>query len=404
MALTDTKIRTTNTTGKRFKLYDSRGLYLEVTPTGSKRWRFKYRYDNKEKLLSLGIYPEVSLKKARLRRDEARELLAEGIDPSVHRKDAENKKTELNKNTFEAVAREWHTKQSKKWSTGHSEKTLAWLEKNIIPWLGNRPVSEIEAPELLEVLRKVEARGALDTAHRLRAVCGQVFRYAIATGKAKRDITADLKGALTPRDLEHYASITDPKEIGALMRAIDGYSGSFVTRCALKLAPLFFVRPGELRHAEWSDIDLEAGEWIIPAEKMKMKRIHIIPLSTQAVAILKEIQPLTGHARYVFHSERTNTRPMSENTINAALRRLGYSKEQMTGHGFRSMASIRLNEQGFNVDWIELQLAHSEGNSVRDAYNYAQYLPERKQMMQWYSDYLCRLRDGAEIIPFKKAE
>ncbi len=403
MALTDTKIRTAKTTGKRYKLYAERGLYLEVTPTGSKRWRFKYRYDNKEKLLSLGLYPDVSLSKARLRRDEARELLADGINPSDHRKNEISKKAELNKHTFEAVAREWYEKKHRtKVSENHAKRTLIRLEQDIFPWLGNRPISEIEAPELLEALRKVENRGAIETAHRIKQTCGQVFRYAISIGKAKHDIAADLKESLATYRPKHFATITDPKEIGELLRLIDCYSGSFIVRCALQLAPLVFVRPGELRHAEWSEIDLDAAKWVIPAEKMKMKRMHIVPLSTQATAILKEIQPLTGHARYVFHSERTNTRPMSENTINAALRRLGYSKEQMTGHGFRGMASTRLNERGFNVDWIELQLAHSEGNSVRSAYNYANHLPDRIKMMQWYSDYLYRLRDGAEIVPFRK--
>ncbi len=403
MALKDTKIRTAKMTGKRFKLYDERGLYLEVTPTGSKRWRFKYRYDNKEKLLSLGLYPDVSLKKARLRRDEAREQLADGVNPSELRKTEKIKKASVNKNTFEFIALEWHGKKKEKWSDKHAKRVLIRLKQDIFPWLGNHPIADIKATELLEALRKVEDRGAVETAHRIKQSCGQVFRYAISTNRAERDVTADLKEGLTAYRSKHFASITDPKEIGALMRAIDSYSGSYIVRHALQLAPLVFVRPGELRHAEWTEFDLDEQQWVIPASKMKMKRKHIISLSTQAVAILREIHQLTSNSRYVFHSERTNTRPMSENTINAALRRLGYSKDQLTGHGFRSMASTRLNEQGFNVDWIELQLAHTEGNSVRAAYNYAQYLPERKQMMQWYSDYLYRLRDGAEILSFRKA-
>ncbi len=403
MKLSDPKIKHLKSKDRLYRENDGDGLYIEVTPTGSKLWRFRYKYNDKQSMLSLGKYPKVSLKKARLKCDECRELLADSIDPSSYRKQQEAAKAELSENTFEAVAREWHRKQKKKWSEGHAQKTMAWLDKNIFPWLGKRPIAVIEAPELLEVLRKVEARGAHDTSHRLRAICGQIFRYAIATGKAKRDIAADLKGALEPVNHEHFASITDPKEIGALMRAIDSYTGSYIVRHALQLAPLVFVRPGELRHAEWTEFDLDEHQWVIPASKMKMKRKHIISLSTQAVAILREIHQLTSNSRYVFHSERTNTRPMSENTINAALRRLGYSKDQLTGHGFRSMASTRLNEHGFNVDWIELQLAHTEGNSVRAAYNYAQYLPERKQMMQWYSDYLYRLRDGAEILSFRNA-
>ena len=401
-ALSDTKIRTAKPKTKIYKLYDSKGLYIEITPKGSKRWRFKYRFDNKEKRISLGIYPDVLLKKARDRRDEAREILAEGLDPSIQRKQQKLKKAALQANTFEAVAREWHKKKSKKWTPGHSQKTLAWLEKNIFPWLANRPIADIEAPELLVVLRKVESRGAIDTAHRLKQVCGQIFRYAIATGKASRDIAADLKGALEPVVTEHFARLTNPKDVGALMRVIESYTGSFITRYALQLAPLVFVRPGELRYAEWAEVNFETAEWVIPAEKMKMKRKHIVPLSSQAIKILNEIQPLTGHARYIFHSERTNTRPMSENTLNAALRRLGYTKEQMTAHGFRGMASTLLHEKGFNRDWIETQLAHSESNSVRAAYNYAQYLPERKTMLQWWADYLDRLKHGAEIIPLKR--
>jgi integrase len=268
----------------------------------------------------------------------------------------------------------------------------------VFPWLGKRHINEITAPELLTVLRRVENRGALETAHRINQICGQVFRYAIATGRAERDISADLKGALPPTRVKHHASITEPKQVGELMRAINSYSGSFTTAIALKLSAILFVRPGELRQAEWSEIDFENKEWRIPAEKMKMRELHIVPLCKQAISLLEELRPLTGRAKYLFPSVRTDTRPMSNNTINASLRRLGYTKEQMTAHGFRSMASTILNEQGWNRDAIERQLAHSEKDGVRAAYNYAQYLPERKKMMQAWADYLDGIAQGAKVI------
>ena len=294
-------------------------------------------------------------------------------------------------NSFESVAREWHIKFSAKWTEDHKLRTLYRLEKDVFPWLGQRPISEITPPELLLVLRRIENRGAIETAHRIHQICGQVFRYAIATGKADRDSSADLRGAIPPVKKRHHASIINPKEIGDLLRAINGYNGYLVTKCALQLAPLLFVRPGELRHAEWSEFNFEAAEWRIPAHKMKMRTAHIVPLSTQAIAIFREVQALTGHAKYVFPSIRSPNRPMSNNAVLAALRRLGYTKDEMTGHGFRSMASTLLNEQGWNRDAIERQLAHSERNNIRAAYNYAEYLPERRKMMQHWADYLDQL-------------
>jgi len=397
MPLTDPTIRNAKADTKPVKLFDAAGLFLLVTPAGGKWWRFKYRFGGKEKLLSLGTYPQVSLKEAREKRDDAKKLLRNHIDPSMERQAA--KISESGQGSFEAVAREWFKKMSTVWVPRHAETIIRRLESYIFPQLGQRPINEVTAPELLAMLRKLEAQGTVETAHRVKQICGQVFRYAIATGRTDRDPAADLRGALTPAKPKRMASITDPKGAAGLLRAIDGYHGSFVTACALKLAPLVFVRPGELRQAEWSEIDLEAAEWRIPADKMKMKSPHIVPLSRQAITILREIHQLTGNGKYVFPSLRTGSRPMSNNTVNAALRRMGFSKEEMTGHGFRSMASTLLNEQGWNRDAIERQLAHAERNKVRAAYNFAEFLPERRKMMQAWADYLDGLKQGAEIIP-----
>jgi integrase len=399
MPLTDSAIRNAKPKEKNYKLADGGGLYLLVTTKGGKWWRLDYRFQGKRKTLSMGVYPDVSLKSARDRRAEAKTQLADGIDPGEIRK--ATKASQSDADGFEAVAREWWGQREPTWSKTHSSRIILRLEKDVFPWIGNRPIGEISAPELLTVLRRIESRGALETAHRIHQSCGQIFRYAVATGRAQRDPSADLKGALPPTRQKHHASITEPKKIGELLRVIDGYEGSLVTRCALQLASLTFVRPGELRHAEWSEIDLEKAEWRIPPEKMKMRTLHIVPLSTQALAVLNEIRPLTSRGKYVFPGVRTNRRPMSENTVNAALRRLGYTKEEMTGHGFRSMASTILNEQGWHRDAIERQLAHAERNSVRAAYNYAEHMPERIKMMQWWADYLDKLKAGAEIVPIR---
>ena len=392
MRLTDTAIKNAKGRDRAYKLFDGHGLFLLVNPNGRKGWRLKYRFNGKEKLLSLGPYPEVSLAKARDRRADARKLLVDGIDPSVVKRAEKFARLEQGTNTFEAIGREWFEKNSPRWSTSHRDRSKRLLEKDLYPWLGSRPIAEIDAPELLRVIRRIESRGAVDTAHRALQYCGMVFRYAIATGRASRDPSGDLRGALPPVQKRHHASIIEPKAVGALLRAIEGYEGHLVTRCALQLAPLVFVRPGELRRAEWSEIDMENAEWRIPADKMKMESPHIIPLSRQALATLSEIKPLTGGGTYVFPSVRSRQRPMSENTVNAALRRLGYTKEQMTGHGFRSMASTLLNEQGWHHDAIERQLAHAERNGVRAAYNYAEHLPERRRMMQAWADYLDGLK------------
>ncbi|MCU7865515.1 MAG: tyrosine-type recombinase/integrase [Candidatus Thiodiazotropha sp. (ex Lucinoma borealis)] len=401
MALTDTAVRNAKSKEKDRKLFDGGGLFLLVKPNGARYWRFKYRFHGREKLLALGVYPDVTLKSARDKRDDARKQIADGIDPSEARK--AEKAARNNENSFEAIAREWWRNRAWNWSESHSSRIMLRLENDVFPWIGTKSIGEITPAELLTVLRRVESRGSIETAHRIHQSCGQIFRYAVATLRAERDTSADLKGALPPVSKKHFASITDPKKIGELLRAMDGYQGAFITRCALQLAPLTFVRPGELRHAEWAEIDLDKAEWRIPADKMKMKTVHIVPLSTQAIAVLNEIKPLTDSGQYVFPSVRSLKRPMSENTVNAALRRLGYTKKEMTGHGFRSMASTILNEQGWYKDAIERQLAHTEGNSVRAAYNYAEHLPERIKMMQWWADYLDGLKSGADVVSIKRA-
>jgi len=399
MALTDTSARSAKPKAKPYKLADERGMFLLVNPTGAKWWRLKYRIDGREKLLSLGVYPEVGLKDARTKRDAARKLIEGGIDPSLNRQVQKAARIERAENSFETVAREWYAKKSPKWAESHASKVLNRLEQDVFPWIGGRPIADVTAPELLATLRRIETRGAIETAHRAHQSCGQIFRYAVATGRADRDISGDLRGALQPVVSTHHASITDPKEIGALMRAINGYSGNLVTKCAIRLAPLVFLRPGELRNAEWAEIDLDKCEWRIPAEKMKSRAPHIVPLSKQAAAILLELKPLTGEGRRVFPGERSIERPMSENTVNAALRRMGYTNQQMTGHGFRSMASTLLNEHGWHRDAIERQLAHGERDEVRAAYNYAEHMPERRKMMQWWADHLAALAAGGKVIP-----
>ena len=383
------------------KHFDGGGLYLDVRPNGSRYWRMKYRHGGKERLLSFGVYPEVSLSEARQRRDAARKERRDGLDPSNVKRARKVAARTAAANSFGVIAGEWIATQKRKLAPATFAKSQ-WLLDQVMPWLGARPIAEIDPPELLAALKRIEARGAHETAHRTKEKCGQVFRYAIAHGAATRDPSADLRGALAPIVRTSRAAITDPGKVGALLRAIDGYGGQHVTRCALGLAPLLFVRPGELRAMEWGELDLDAEEWRIPAHRMKMREAHVVPLSSQAVAILRELHPLTGRGRYCFPSIRTAAAPMSENTVNAALRSLGYDKDTMTGHGFRAMASTRLNELGWQPDVIERQLAHAERNKVRAAYNRAQYMAERKAMMQAWSDYLDGLRTGAKVIPIKR--
>ncbi len=405
MPLTHTEIVNAKPREKPYRLFDGHGLYLEVSPSGGRWWRFKYRFAGKEKRLSLGVYPDVTLKRARERLDDVREKLAAGVDPGEERKrNGATPDSTAPGNPFETIAREWFGKYSPAWAPGHGGKIIRRLELNIFPWLGQKPIGDIKPLELLAVIQRIEQRGANETAHRALQNCGRVFRYAVATGRAERDITRDLLGALAPVVERHHASIVEPKAVGALLRAIDGYAGSLVVRCALRLAPLVFVRPGELRMAEWDEFNLDEGEWRIPAARMKMRSPHFVPLSRQAVDVLRELHPLTGGRRFVFPGERSRDRAMSNNTVNAALRRLGYTNAQMTGHGFRSMASTLLNEQGWHPDAIERQLAHQEPNEIRAAYNYAKHLPERRTMMQAWADFLDGLRSAGAAIPPKSGE
>ena len=414
MFLTDLAIRKAKAKANSYKLPSENGLYVLVSPSGGKLWRFNYRFEGKQKTLSLGAYPDVPLasktisgKKidgAREKRDEARTLLKAGIDPGQHRKTVKNMRVGLAANTFEVVGREWYSKTAPSIADSTREKLLRRLEVDVYPMIGDQPIANLVAADLIKVIERIEQRGAVDIAKRAHNTMGRIFRYAVGRGMAIRDPSRDieLKDILPPADVQHHASLTDPKAVGGLLRAIDGFNGSFITLCALRLAPLIFVRPGELRHAEWGEFDFEKAEWRIPAEKMKMKVQHLVPLSTQAINILREIYAVTGQRpSYVFPSERGGSRPMSENTVNGALRRLGYTKAEMTGHGFRSTASTLLHELGFPHDAVERQLAHGERNRVSASYNFAEYLPERRKMMQQWSDYLDKLRAGAEVIPLR---
>lgn len=402
MLLTNLQVKSAKPKEKQYTLADGKGLCLLVLPTGGKYWHFRSKVGGKEVRMSFGTYPEVSLADARERRDEARRQIASGISPADARKAQKAARTESDLNSFEVVAREWFQKFSPMWSASNAEKVKARLEKDLFPWIGQRPIAELKAPELLATLRRIEDRGAVDTAHRVKQNCGQIFRYAIATGRAERDVSSDLKDALGRTRKKHLAALTDPKDVGPLLRAIDDFKGSFVVRSALRLAPLVFVRPGELRQAEWSEFDLEKAEWSIPAHRMKMKESHLVPLSRQAIAILKELHPFSGNSKYLFPSIRTNIRPMSDNTINAALRRIGYTSSEMTGHGFRAMARTILDEVlGFRPDFIEHQLAHAVRDPNGRAYNRTAHLEERKRMMQQWSDYLDGLKVGVKVLPFK---
>lgn len=395
MPLTDTSVKNAKPKDKTYKLFDGGGMYLEVTPNGNKWWRLKYRIAGKEKRLALGVYPTISLKDAREKREEARKHLVNNIDPSQIKQAQKASLKNIHANSFETIAREWFIKFSANWVSSHSEKIIARLEKDIFPWLGNKSITDILAPDILSVVRRIESRGALDTAHRALQNCGQIFRYAIATGRAERNPSTDLRGSLPSIKQNHLAAITEPKQVGELLRAIDNYQGSFITKCALKLAPLVFVRPGELRTAEWSEINFETAEWNIPASKMKMREPLLVPLSTQALEILAEIHSFSGSSKYVFPSLRTFSRPMSENAILAALRRMGYSKDEMTGHGFRAMARTLLDEVlGVRSDYIEHQLAHAVRDPNGRAYNRTAHLVERKKMMQKWADYLDELKQN----------
>jgi integrase len=391
MTLTDTKIRNAKAGEKPKKLFDERGLYLELSPAGGKWWRLKYRFAGKDKRISLGVYPDVSLKDARDRRDAARKLLSNRVDPSENRKAIRSAQSDRASNSFEVVTREWFGKYSPGWAESHSSRVIRLFERDIFPWIGGRPIAEVTAAELLPVIRRIENRGALETAHRARTNCGQVLRYAVATGRCERDPSGDLRGALSPAKGKHFAATTEPSKLAGILRAMDGYEGDLTVRCALRMAPLVFVRPGELRMAEWKDIDFDAAEWRYTVTKTDVQ--HIVPLCRQAVKILRELHPLTGAGRFVFPGARTNKRPMSDNAVLAAMRRMGIGKEEMTGHGFRAAARTILDEVlGFRPDFIEHQLAHAVRDPNGRAYNRTAHLPERRKMMQKWADYLDTLK------------
>jgi integrase len=398
MPLTDTQVRNAKPADKPVRMFDGGGLYLEVSPSGGKLWRLKYRFMGKEKRLALGTYPEVTLADARDRRSEARKLLASEIDPGEHRKATRSAKAERAASSFEAVAREWFAKHSPNWAKSHADKIIKRLENDIFPWLGAKPIADINAPDVLSVLRRIEGRGALDTAHRAQQNCSQVFRYAVATGRAMRDPCADLRGALPPAKHENFPAITEPSMVAELLRAIDGFRGTFIVQCALRLSPLFFVRPGELRTAVWKDFDFDKAEWRYFVTKTKTE--HLVPLSTQALELLRELHALTGHNKHVFPG-RDPQKSMSGAAINAALRRMGYdTKTEITGHGFRAMARTILHQElGIAPEVIEHQLAHRVPDALGTAYNRTKFLKERRAMMQTWADYLDRLKAGAAVIP-----
>jgi integrase len=391
MSLTELGIKQAKPQEKEYMLHDDRGLYLLVKPAGGKYWRLRYWQNSKETKMSLGVYPTVTLKEAREKRNELRKGISNGIDPKEAQRTTQNQPQEL----FEEITNEWFFKKVKSVrAESHYSKVWSRVERFVLPVFGKRSIRDITASEILMLLRRLEDRGIIDTAHRVMNYCSQIFRYAVATGRAERDPTADLRGALQPLKSKHRAAITDPVKIQQLLRAMDAFDGTYIVKCGLWFSAYTFVRPGEVRHAEWKEFDLEGAEWKIPSEKIKMKRPHIVPLAKQVIELLKSLKLMTGHGPYVFPSLRSSkgTQPMSENTILYALRRMGFSEDEMCAHGFRGMASTRLNEQGWHPDCIERQLAHVEGNSVRAAYNYAEYLPERRKMMQTWADYLDSLK------------
>lgn len=410
MPLSATQVEKAKPQEKDYKLPDGNGLYLLVKSNGSKYWRLKYRFAGKERLLALGVYPAVSLKDARLMKDDAKRSLSQDIDPSAQKQAKKNLRNTAASNSFEAIAREWMLVKMADKSKSHQDRTSSALEKDLFPYIGHKPISELTPVDLLTTLRRIESRGAVETAHRAKQTTGQILRYAIATGRAGRDISSDLKGALKNPVAKHFPSITTPAEVGTLLNAIDGYTGTLVVKSALKLSPLLFCRPGELRHLEWSEVCFESNRIEIPAEKMKMREAHIIPLSTQAIGILKDLFPLTGTHKFVFPSPRGASRPLSENGVRTALRAMGYDNDTITPHGFRAMARTLLDEVlGFRIEWIEQQLAHAVKDANGRAYNRTKHLVQRTEMMQKWADYLDSLKliaSGANVVQatFRKIE
>ncbi|MDR6094883.1 integrase arm-type DNA-binding domain-containing protein [Stenotrophomonas sp. SORGH_AS_0321] len=402
MPLSDAAIRRVKSTEKQQKLSDGGGLFLLVHPNGSRYWRWKYRFGGKEKLLGMGIYPEVSLAKAREAREDARRLLASGVDPSEQRKATTAARTTADGEAFEVIAREWLA--SRPWVPNYRKKVAAWFENDVFPFIGSRRAVELKASDFLQVARRMEARDAFESAHRVMQNCGQVMRYAVATDRAERNPVADLRGALVPAPEKNHAAVVDPALLGGLLRALHAYHGTPVVQAALKLAPMLFVRPGELRHAEWGEMDLDAGLWSIPAGRMKMRQAHIVPLARQALEVLRELRDVTGHGTYVFAGGRTDARPMSEAAVLAALRVMGFDKDTVTGHGFRATARTLLDEVlGFRPDIIEHQLAHAVKDPNGRAYNRTTHLVERTRMMQEWADYLDRLRMG-NVVPLRPGQ
>ncbi len=409
MPLTDAAVRNAKPGEKTRKLTDSAGLYLEVRPEGGKWWRLRYRFEGREQLLSLGTYPAVSLGEARSKRDETRKLLATGADPSLARKAAKSGRAGDVAKSFVAIAREWYAVKRADWSASYGEKIIARLEADVFPYIGRRPVADVTPPELLDTLRRIEGRGVVETAHRARENCSQVFRYAVATGRATSDPARDLKDALKTPVVKHFPAITKPERLADLLRACAGYAGTPVVRTALLLAPMLLLRPGELRHAQWAEFDLDASAWLVPAARMKREKAgklqgapHLVPLPVQAVEALRELEPLTGRNAYVFRGERHHDRPMSENTVNAALRAMGFAAEEVTGHGFRATARTMMVERlGVDESVIEAQLAHSVKDSLGRAYNRTEFIEQRRAMMQTWADYLDKLRQGAEVAPIQ---
>ncbi|HTP64959.1 MAG TPA: integrase arm-type DNA-binding domain-containing protein [Geobacteraceae bacterium] len=411
--LTDVQVRNAKPKEKDYKLPDGYGLYLLVSKTGGRLWRFNFIFDGKPNQLSFGSYPEITLAEARQRREDARKLLAHGISPGEARK-AEKQSQAQESETFEAIAWEWYNRQVPAWAATHAATVISRLKRDVFPHVGSRPISELKAIDMLKVFRKIEAREKIETAHRVKSICGQVFRYAVATGRAERDCTVDLRGTLTPVIPKHHAALTNPKEVAPFLRAIDDYDGSFTVKCAMRLSALVFLRPGELRLAEWTEFDMDAGEWNVPIERMKLKKRlkesrkgekHLVPLAQQAVEILKALKPVTGGGKYLFPSMTTNLKPISDNTINQAIRRMGYDKDEMTAHGFRAMARTILEEVlHVQPEIIEHQLAHVVRDSLGRAYNRTTHLAARKRMMQTWADYLDGLRAGAKVISLRRSD
>ena len=404
MALTDIAAKQALPKEKDFKLSVEKGLYLLVRTTGAKYWRMKYRFAGKEKTLALGVYPEVSLKTAKQECERARVKLANGIDPSQIKQTQKSLLRETHANSFQSVATDWYELTKPRWTSTTADKQLWILEKNLFPWIGSVPLAELKPTHILKALRRIESRGAIETAHRAKQVAGQVFRYAVASGLIESDPTRDLSGALAPKKTRHHPAITDPIEVGKLMRDIDHYKGTHIVRALLAITPLVFQRPGEIRQMEWKEIDFDKGLWEIPASKMKMKEPHIVPLCSHAIMILKDVQPLTAWGDYVFPNERNRKTPVSDGTINKALRNLGYTSEMMTGHGFRAMGRTMLDEiLEFPPHLIEQQISHAVRDPLGRAYNRTSHLPQRIKMMQAWGDYLTKLKNGAEVLPLRQS-